>query len=396
MGADFRFLHCADLHLGSRFKGVTRADAALGERMRRSVMDSFRRIVDTAVEESVDAVFISGDVYDEKFALPSTRLFFVEQVSRLSVPVFIARGNHDVVTSWDTSIPYPENVHEFGPEPERTVLDVRGSPVEVVGISFSVPHEERDIASMLSGTDGMFTVACVHCDVDAATEGHHYASCRLSELLGKGVDYWALGHIHKRQVVHEYPHVVYSGNTQGRSYKESGEKGAYLVTVRDGRVAGMEFRATQGIVWADMDEDITGKDINAVIADLSSRAPVDGMARVRFTGRGPLDEMLRTQGDDLLPLLSQRIGCTVTEITVETSPDIDLDALAGGDDMVSKVIAKGRELEALGRDAAMGVVLANSMAAKESKVFDRLTDENVRAMVEEATREVVMRLGVGE
>ena len=396
MGADFRFIHCADLHLGSRFKGVTRDDPELGVRMRQSVLDSFKRIVDTAVRENVDAVFISGDVYDERFALPSTRLFFVEQVSRLgNVPVFIARGNHDVVTSWDSSIPYPPNVHEFPPEPDRIVISVRGKPVEVLGISFSVQHEERDIASMLHGTDGIFTVACVHCDVDAASEGHRYASCRLTELLTRGVDYWALGHVHKRQVVHEYPHVVYAGNTQGRSYKESGEKGAYVVTVSDGRVTDMRFFATQGIIWADLDQDITGRDLNSVISELSSKVPLDGLARIRFTGMGDLDAMLRSQGDDLLVTLSQRLGCTVTEITVETSPDIDLDELAGGKDMASKVVESGRALEASGRDAIMSVILSHKMASGEEKVYSRLTDENLRAMVEEATRLVVTSMEGG-
>src|SRR5690606_17304764 len=54
---------------------------------------------------------------------------------------------------------------------------------------------------------------------------------RVEELVQKGYDYWALGHIHKRQLIHEKPYIIYPGNIQGRHIKETGEKGCTLVTV---------------------------------------------------------------------------------------------------------------------------------------------------------------------
>ena len=73
MGAHFRFVHCADLHLGSRFKGVSVRDPAMGERMTESVFESFGRIVDLARSEKADFMVIAGDAFDESTITPATR-----------------------------------------------------------------------------------------------------------------------------------------------------------------------------------------------------------------------------------------------------------------------------------------------------------------------------------
>ena len=75
MGTDFSFVHCADLHLGSRFYAVTEENPGLGKRLYDSVFRSFSRIVGLA-KERADFMVISGDVYDDTNQTPRTRLFF--------------------------------------------------------------------------------------------------------------------------------------------------------------------------------------------------------------------------------------------------------------------------------------------------------------------------------
>src|SRR5690625_6385033 len=58
-----------------------------------------------------------------------------------------------------------------------------------------------------------------------------YAPFYLRDLVEKDFDYWALGHIHQREILKENPHIVYPGNIQGRNRKEQGEKGCYYVTL---------------------------------------------------------------------------------------------------------------------------------------------------------------------
>ena len=391
MGAHFRFVHCADLHLGSRFKGVSSKDPAMGERMTESVFQSFSRIVDLAISEKADFMVIAGDAFDESTITPATRHRFASELRRLGIPCFISRGNHDPHTSWESSIPYPDNVHEFGTEPEYIELDGLDG-VEIAGVSFADWHEERNLPSMMSGSPDRFTVACMHCDVDSVGAQYDYSPCRLADMLGRGVDYWAIGHVHKRAVLSENPYVVYPGNIQGRKISESGEKGCYLVTVDGGRVSDLRFFPTQGIVWRDIAVDITGKGMEDVISDIRGKVSEGDIVRVTFTGSGDLDAMLRLHTSENAEYLSKVLGCTVCELVVDTTPEIDMDSRASGSDMTAKTIAAGREMASSGRDAIISVITANQIAARHRDYFESLSDEKLTELVETATGFLVARL----
>lgn len=392
MGARFKFIHCADLHLGSRFRGMSEADPATAERMRRSVFESFSRIVDLCGTEGADAMFVSGDAFDESTATPSTRMFLARELGRAGVPVFICRGNHDPRTSWDSAIPYPGNVHEFGTEPER--LEIPGvEGAEAVGVSFADWHDSRNLPSMLRGSPDMFTVACVHCDVDNPSAEYAYSPCTSADFLGKGVDYWALGHVHRRRVIRKEPWVVYPGNIQGRSFRETGEKGAYVVTVSGGMVRDVRFAATQGVVWHDVAEDIGGMSLQDLVADVRAKVPEGSAARVTLTGSGELDAMARRT--DLAPLLSRETGAAVSEVEVRTSPAVDLDARRGGRDMVGMLIASGDAMASAGRAEILGALAANPVAKANMDFYESLTDEDLRSLVESAVRLTASRMEAG-
>src|SRR3546814_3031507 len=75
----------------------------------------------------------------------------------------------------------------------------------------------------------------------AGRPGHaDYAPCSFEELKSRGYDYWALGHVHEFEVVSTEPHVIFPGNVQGRTIRETGAKRAVLVAVDDGEVASVE------------------------------------------------------------------------------------------------------------------------------------------------------------
>src|SRR5262249_10508005 len=90
-------------------------------------------------------------------------------------------------------------------------------------------------------------------------EGHEpYAPCKLETLRAKGYDYWALGHVHAREVLSTEPWIVFAGNLQGRHIRETGAKGATLVTVDDGRIVQVEHRALDVVRWCVCEVDATG------------------------------------------------------------------------------------------------------------------------------------------
>lgn len=384
-----KFVHCADLHLGARFKGIS--DTSKAESMRNAVFDSFRRIIDLTISEKADALIISGDAFDESTITPKTRMFLANELERAKVPVFMVRGNHDPHTSWESSIPFPSNVRMFGTEPESfPIPGIEG--VEVIGASYADWHEERNLPSIMRGSPDKFTIAVVHCDVDGQSSEYAYSPCRLTDLQGKGVDYWALGHIHKRGILSQSPWAVYPGNIQGRNLKETGEKGAYVVTVEGGRIADARFVPTQSIVMRDEEIDITGKTLDGVMSEIGSKAGKGDVARVRFVGAGDLDAMLRSNSG-IHDLISSKVGCTIAEIEVGTSPAIDIEARAESRDMIGLTIRSGRKLSS-SRQEIIDAICGNVVAKKYRSEIEAMSDEELSAIADMAMRNLVNKLGV--
>ena len=390
MGNEFTFIHCADLHLGSRFKGLADYNRSLAESMRESVFESFERIVDLAIDRKADALIISGDVFDDSNELPSTRMRFVQQLSRLDIPVFICRGNHDSSTSWDASIPYPDNVHEFGTEAESYEF----GDVQIIGISYAQPHEDRNLAQMIAGDPSRFTIACIHCDIDSYSEGYPYAPCSVSDLSGRSVDYWALGHIHKRNVVSESPYIVYPGNIQGRSFKETGEKGAYVVKVSSGRIESLAFFPTQTYQWSDLTVDIGGKTLSDVVSELKPVLKDGSIARIRFIGSGELDTMLRSNREDVRRSIASSTGFLISEIIVDTSPELDLESLAGGKDMRAAIIRSADNISNLSKKDIIDYICTNKNMSRSRDFFEQMDEQRLKDLVSEAMKNALVKMEV--
>lgn len=392
MGADFKFIHCADLHLGRRFSGISKTDGDLGRRLADSAFGSFDRIVDLALSEKADLMVISGDVFDEENETVSTRFRFSKSLERLGIPCFIALGNHDFKRSWEESIPYPDNVHVFQPAPERILMDIRGSPVEILGRSFPSKHTSENLAVSLDGSPGVFSVAVVHCSLETASKDSDYAPCGLSDLLNRDVEYWALGHIHKRSEEHRFPHVVYPGNIQGMDPSESGEKGAYVVTVSNGKVARTDFVPTQGILWQDIRADISGKDLNGLISEIGSEARPGSVISLMIRGKGDLDRMLRLDLDSASDAISSSTGCIVSSIVLATSPESDLGDLAGRNDLISGIVAAADRISGLGRDELLDAICSTKPSADIKHIFAGMSDEELRSIVYDAEMLLVERI----
>ena len=393
MGASFKFIHCADLHLGSTFTGLSSSDAELGERMKRSMFDALDAIVAKTKEENVDFVIFSGDIFDTSNETPLTRSRFADALAEMKVPCFISFGNHDFKRRWEKSIPFPKNSFVF-PENVVRVKFVKNKKVAAVisGASFSTKHTSEDLTAGVNPAPNTFNIAVFHCNLDAADEDDVYAPCKLSSLLSKKVDYWALGHIHKRQIVNEEPYVVYPGNTQGRNPKESEEKGAYLVTVEDDKVTDMRFFRTGPILWQDVELDITGKaDINDVISQADG-VEAGSLIRVDIVGRGDLDSIARLDPQGLEELIEARTKCKVTRMELHSRPMIDLSTRKDTGDFVSAVINYGNRLESSSREELLDMICSTNTARSQRERFERFTDEELIQIVRDATLMVVERM----
>jgi len=395
MGANFKFIHCSDLHLDTPFKRISSYDPALGERMIRSSFDALDNIIYKAISERVDFILFAGDIFDRKFSTPRSRYYFAEAVRRSGIRCYIAYGNHDHERKWEESIPFPPNAIVFPDHPVNIPYpDEENKTADVIGVSHSVKEESRDLTADISGSPA-FSIAVVHCDLDTASEGKRYAPCRLGDLLEKDIDYWALGHVHTRNIVHTFPHVVYPGNTQGRSINETGEKGAYLVTVEDGKVAEMEFFVTGTILWSEIEVSITGKDLNSLMDEIASKTSSGSFVRLVITGQGPLDMMVRLERESFTEMVERRTGCVVADIEIRCAPDMDLNERRKVGDFISAVINESDAIFGMTRDELILTICGTKASLSVRDIFEGMSDEELKEMVSDARASLLERLTGG-
>ena len=249
----FTFLHAADIHLDSPLRGLDRYEGAPVEEIRSACRRALVNLVDCAIRENVAFVVLAGDLYDGDWKDFDTGLFFVNQMSRLreaGIPVFAVQGNHDAASRITRNLPLPANVHFFAAEaPEtRTLEDVR---VAIHGQSFSSQCTAADLARKYpAAIPGWFNLGVLHTSM-TGREGHgSYAPCSEACLRESGYDYWALGHIHQREVLPGIPTIAFPGNTQGRHVRETGPKGCLRVHVDDRNAVVTEFEPLDVVRWA--------------------------------------------------------------------------------------------------------------------------------------------------
>lgn len=304
----FRFLHAADLHLDSPFKGVADVPAAVRRHIRESTFRALGNLTGIAIRERVRFVLVSGDIYDLADRSLSARFRFgeaAEELERHGIKLYVIHGNHDPLES-GRETEWPRNVHVFGSGKVETVIhrDESGRPLaSISGISYDRPAVHDNLVPLFPKPDpSVYSIAMLHTNADGDRSHDNYAPCAKEELIRAGYHYWALGHIHARQVLHETPHIVYPGNIQGRSVKETGSKGCYVVDVGAGGETKLSFHPADAVRWERREipigdlgawQDLTDRLERemAVLQEEHGGMPV--IVRFVLSGRGPLHRLLQ-------------------------------------------------------------------------------------------------------
>jgi exonuclease SbcD len=263
-----RILHTADVHLDSPLKSLALRDRSLRETVQAATRAAFVRIIDIALSERVSALLIAGDLFDGKERSARTAAFLIGQLDRLrakDIRIFYIKGNHDAENPITGTLDLPDNVHVF---------DARGGKVELAediwihGVSFADRHAPKSLLPRFSApVAGAVNIAMLHTSLAGAAEHDVYAPCALSDLLGMNFDYWALGHIHKRQVHAEAPWVVMPGMPQGRDIGEAGPKSASLLTITNKKIYVKEIQ-TSVVEFSTSSLDITATDNDDALRSL--------------------------------------------------------------------------------------------------------------------------------
>ncbi len=366
--AFFSFVHAADLHLDSPFAGITASAPHIQETMMQASFQAWRNLVDICLGEQVDFLLVAGDVFDWEDRSLRAQLAFRDgcaQLAKHGIQTFVVHGNHDPLQGRFAAIDWPEGVHIFGhANVETRMVEREGSPVAAVsGISYEVREEKRNLAAMFASreqTPGIFSIGLLHANLGGTTGHAPYAPCTMKDLTWGAIDYWALGHVHTRRIVSTEPHVVYPGNTQGRSFTEQGKRGAYVVHVQDGQVAGMDFRPVDAVRFLSVELPIGPySTIDALVHGIVDALETQGnshngfplVCRATLTGRGDLyGQLIKPTALD--HILENVRDCfqgrdpfvRVESIKAKCQPAIDMESLLESDSILSMVL---RDMEAL-------------------------------------------------
>jgi len=360
----FKFIHAADIHLDSPLRGLSRYDSAPADAIRGSCRKAFQNLVELAIEEKVSFILLAGDLYDGDWKDYSTGIFLSRQMGRLSqhgIKVIAVAGNHDAANRMTRTLQSPANLTILSSkQPHTLMLDECGATI--VGQSFSSQHIESNLAaSFPPAKKGMFTIGLLHTSLDGR-EGHAlYAPCSLDDLRSKNYNYWALGHIHKQEVVSEDPWIVFPGCIQGRHIRETGEKGCVLVTVEDGVVTALEKHPLDVVRWFQCTIDLTNAG--------NMREALD---RIRTS----FEELINSVEDRILALRIRVSGFCPVSTEIASYPERfsqEVNALAaeiGGDEIwiervQNETVERSEHNTALAEESTLGLLIKDIVALPE-------------------------------
>ncbi|KLV25636.1 DNA repair exonuclease [Niallia circulans] len=246
------FIHCADLHLDSPMVGLKNLPTTIHNKLKESTFTAFKKVIDAAISKKVDFIIIAGDIYDGEDRSIKAQIRFRNEMLRLEeeqIEVYLIHGNHDHLNGSWVQIELPPNVHVFPSMVTVKKYLKNNLSANLYGFSYETRHiKERRIDEYERSDDAHFHIGILHGNLEGSTEHSAYAPFQVSDLLAKKMDYWALGHIHKRELLESVPPIVYPGNTQGRHKKETEVKGCYYVELSDGD-ASLEFIPTSEVIW---------------------------------------------------------------------------------------------------------------------------------------------------
>lgn len=312
-----KIVHCADVHFDSAMAGLTPLSKV--NIRREEVKRTFAKIID--MSKSADMLIVAGDLFDGKYVSAQTLNFLKNEFAKIpQTKVYIIAGNHDpfVADSVYKTFDFGENVHVFGTELEC----VETPEYDIYGMSFKSPNDERE---MLSGfcvkNPDKINIGVFHANLG----GVDYNPVKVSDIEKSGLDYLAMGHIHKSSGINKAgaTYYAYCGSPEGKGYDETGEKGVYAVELVKGNVINQSFVPVCERMYFDEEIDITGASDYSEILERINEIYKGENHIYRFTLTGKSSLAIDTD------VISEQIAGFSVVVRDKTEPDVDIEKLSG-------------------------------------------------------------------
>ena len=224
-----KILHSADWHLDSPFAGRTSEQR---DTLRRALRKIPGRVAEVCRREGCDLMLLSGDIFDGPYTREGYEAVYTA-LEECGVPVFISPGNHDFVAPGSPWVEerWPENVHIFKGGMESVAIPELNC--RVYGAAFRSMDCEGLLEDFRTESQERFCLAVLHGDPTNASSP--YNPMTTAQIRASGLDYLALGHIHKAGLFHAGGTIcAWPGCPMGRGFDETGERGVYVTRLGDG------------------------------------------------------------------------------------------------------------------------------------------------------------------
>ena len=337
-----RILHFSDLHIGVENYGQTDPETGLSTRL-ADFLSSLDEVVEYALIEDVDLVLLAGDAYKGRDPSQTHQREFAKRLSRLSeasIPSFLLVGNHDLpnAVSRATAVEIFQTLQvpylQVGSNLQNYTIPTKSGPLQILAVpwprrsgilsreeSRGLTIEEVRQAVQDRMTQAIYARAeSLDPDVPAILTGHVTVNgatvgTERSMMLGQDhvllagdigrpqVDYVALGHIHKHQILrNENPFMAYSGSLQRVDFSEEGDDKGFCVVDMDPaapqgkRLTDFDFHRLDARRFVTVDVTVPLGDpdpTSAVVRGIARKDVVGAVVRVRVTLPSEVEAQLR-------------------------------------------------------------------------------------------------------
>lgn len=231
-----KILQAGDLHFDTPFKDLDKNISIISK---EELLEVFSKIIDISMENSVDILLLTGDIFDNLTINKKTLIFIKNQIERISnIRVFISPGNHDPFNekSFYKMINWPDNVHIFKGSIEKVVLEDLNTVVW--GAAFNEYHVRKSLLKNINADNKYINIMTIHGDISNTDDGNEYNPMTKRDIENSKLDYIAIGHRHNFSgiLIENNTFYAYAGCPQGRGFDEVGDKGIILGEVTKGAV----------------------------------------------------------------------------------------------------------------------------------------------------------------
>ena len=274
-----KIIHCADIHLASKME--TNLSKEKSKARRDEIFDSFIRMIEYAIKNDINHIIIAGDLFDEKKVSNTVIKRLLQIIIRANqITFYYLEGNHDVNVLDDVTLPF--NLKVMKQEFNKYYID----NICIAGTSINNP-------AIVNFDNAFFNILILHGNV-TKYKSVNSEDIYLQDYNEKNVNYFALGHIHKNEIMKlsENSVAVYCGCLEGRGFDELGEKGFYVLDISN-KLDDINFVSVAKRKLYEITIDISGciidSDILDVIEEKLNQYSNDDLFKVVLIGKHSID-----------------------------------------------------------------------------------------------------------